>query len=302
MPQSTIPWNNATAYGLAGGASRLEFRARGRGFELARPARLPVFDGAVLVNTFALRNLGLENTEMDFDATLEPISMSLLSLAFGWPSLNGQLSGTIPGLTYRNRVLSVDGDLVASVFDGTVIGRNFKLENPGGPWPRLYADVTARALDLSLVTNTFEIGSITGRLDADINGLELFNWSPVAFDARLYSTPGDKSKRLISAKAVTSISNVGGGGGTVTAALQSGFLRFFDDYRYDRIGIACRLENEVCTMSGIEPAGMGFYLVKGRGIPRIDVIGNQGRVAWPQLVAQIASGMQVTPEVRGRGQ
>ncbi len=78
----------------------------------------------------------------------------------------------------------------------------------------------------------------------------------------------------------------------MTAALQSGVLKFFDDYRYDRIGIACRLENDVCTMSGIEPAGMGYYLVKGRGVPRIDIIGNQGRVAWPQLMAQISSGIQ----------
>jgi hypothetical protein len=295
---STVSWNSATAYGLAGGATRVEFRTRGFGFELTKPARLPVFDGAVLVNTLATRHLGSGNAEMDFDAQIEPISMKLLSLAFGWPSLNGQLSGTIPGLTYRNRVLSVDGDLVASVFDGTVVGRGFKLENPLGPWPRLYADVTARRLDLSLLTNTFEIGSITGRLDADLNGLELFNWSPVAFDARLYSTPGDKSKKLISAKAISSISNVAGGGSPVTAVLQGGLLRFFDDYRYDRIGIACRLENDVCTMSGIEPAGMGYYLVKGRGVPRIDIIGNQGRVAWPQLLAQIASGIQNAPVVR----
>jgi hypothetical protein len=294
---STISWNSATAYGLSGAATRVELRTRGLGFELAKPARLPVFDGALLVNTLTTRNLGAENAELEFDASIEPISMRLLSLAFGWPPLNGQLAGSIPGLTYRNHVLTVDGDLVASVFDGTIVGRGFKLENPLGPWPRLSADVTARRLDLALLTDTFEIGSITGRLDADINGLELFNWSPVAFDARLYSTPGDKSKKLISAKAITSISNVGGGGGTVAAALQSGLLRFFDRYRYDRIGIACRLENEVCTMSGIEPAGMGYYLVRGRGLPRIDVIGNQGRVAWPTLLAQIEIGIQSAPVV-----
>ena len=45
--------------------------------------------------------------------------------------------------------------------------------NPLGPWPRLFADVTARNLDLSQVTSTFSIGSITGRLDADVTGLEL---------------------------------------------------------------------------------------------------------------------------------
>jgi hypothetical protein len=295
---STLSWNTAAAYGLTGGATRLEFRTRGLGFELTKPARLPIFDGAVVVNTLATRNLGGPEAELDFDANIEPISMKLLSRAFGWPELNGQLSGSIPGLTYRNQLLSVDGDIVASVFDGTIVGRGLRLENPLGPWPRLHANVAARRLDLSLVTSTFEIGSITGRLDADVNGLELFNWSPVSFDARLYSTPDDNSKKLISAKAVTSISNVAGGGGLVTAALQSSVLRFFDDYRYDRLGIACRLENDVCTMSGIEPAGIGYYLVKGRGVPRIDIIGNQGLVAWPQLLAQIETGIEQGPVVR----
>jgi len=292
---STLSWNSASAYGLSGGATRLEFRARGRNFELTKPARLPVFDGAVLVNRLDTRKIGTPDLELDFDAAIEPISMSRLSKAFGWPELSGQLSGTIPGLSYRSGVLTVDGDIAASVFDGSVVARGLKLENPLGPWPRLHADVTARRLDLSLVTNTFEVGSITGRMDADILGLELFNWSPVEFDARLYSTPGDTSKKLISAKAVGSISTVAGGGAGVIQQLQSGVLKFFDDYRYERLGIACRLENDVCTMSGIEPARTGYYLVKGRGVPRIDVIGNQGEVAWPQLVSQLSSGIKNGP-------
>ena len=44
-------------------------------------------------------------------------------------------------------------------------------------------------------------------------------------------------------------------------------------------------------MSGVEPAPGGYYIVKGRGLPRIDIIGNQGRVNWRQLVAQIVSGL-----------
>jgi hypothetical protein len=295
---STVSWNAASAYGLSGGATRVEFRTHGRSFELTKPARLPVFDGAVEIHRLDTRKLGMPDMELDFDAAIEPISMRRLSKAFGWPELNGQLSGTIPGLSYRNQVLTVDGDITASVFDGTVVARGLKLENPLGPWPRLHADVRARRLDLSLVTSTFEVGSITGRMDADILGLELFNWSPVAFDARLYSTPGDDSRKMISAKAVGSISTVAGGGAGVMQRLQSGVLKFFDDYRYERLGIACRLENDVCTMSGIEPAHTGYYLVKGGGIPRIDVIGNQGQVAWPQLVAQIASGISNGPVIQ----
>ena len=54
---------------------------------------------------------------------------------------------------------------------------------------------------------------------------ELFGWSPQAFDARLATPKGDKSRHRISAKAVSSLSNVGGGGGGVVQALQSGVLQ-----------------------------------------------------------------------------
>jgi len=148
--------------------------------------------------------------------------------------------------------------------------------------------VIARRLDLELVTSTFSIGSITGRLDADLKGLELFNWSPVAFDARLYTPPGDRSKHRISQRAVENIGSIGGGGAGVTAALSSGFLRFFDDFNYDRLGLSCRLENNVCAMNGVAPApNGGYYLVKGKGLPRIDVIGSSRRVDWPRLVQQL---------------
>ena len=50
-----------------------------------------------------------------------------------------------------------------------------------------------------------------------------------------------------------------------------------------------RLIGEVCEMSGIEPAAIGYYIVKGAGIPRIDIVGSQGRVSWNQLMSSIAT-------------
>ena len=70
-------------------------------------------------------------------------------------------------------------------------------------------------------------------------------------------------------------------------ALQSGVLKFFDEYSYDKLGIRCRLREDVCEMSGIEPAPNGYYIVKGSGLPRIDIVGNQGRVNWSQLMSSI---------------
>ena len=285
---SRLSWTSGGAYGLAGGASGIEFVAYGTNFALTRPAKLPVFDGAIAVDNFAMGNLGTPNMEVSFKGAVEPISMPLLAKAFGWPEFSGTIAASIPGVRLKDNLLTFDGNVESQVFGGRVVGSNIRLQDPLGNFPQFFADVRARDLDLELVTRTFEVGTITGRLEADVLGLQLFAWTPQAFDARLATPKGDKSRHRISAKAVSSLSNVGGGGGGVVQALQSGVLRFFDDYSYDKLGIRCRLRGDVCEMSGVEPAPNGYYIVKGSGLPRIDIVGSQGRVNWNSLMSSIS--------------
>ncbi len=288
---SWLSWSSGGAYGLSGGASRVAFVTRAASFALIEPWHMPIFDGAIDIRTLAVSGAGTPDMNVRFDADIEPISMPPICKAFGWPEFSGRIGGRIPGVELRGNELTVKGDIEASVFEGTLVTSGLRLIDPLGKWPRLFANVRGRSLNLELVTRTFAVGSITGRLDVDILGLELFDWSPVAFDARLETPKGDRSRHRISARAVRELSNVGGGGGGVAQALQSGVLQFFDEYGYDKLGIRCRLANDVCLMSGVEPAPGGYYIVKGRGLPRIDIIGNQGRVNWRQLVAQIVSGL-----------
>ena len=289
---SGLAWQSVDLYGIEGGAGALALRAHGSDFALLEPARIPIFDGALALRQLELGAVGTPGMRIAFAADIEPISMERLSQAFGWPAMAGRVSGRIPGLVYRDRTLAFDGDLRAEVFDGTVTARKLRLIDPLGAFPRVTGDFEARRLDLDLITHTFPIGSITGRLDADIGGLELFGWSPVAFDAHLYTTPGDRSRHRISQKAVNSLSNISGGGGGVMGALQSGFLRFFDTFGYDRIGLTCQLRDDVCMMDGIRRREGGFYIVRGSGLPRIDVVANSGRVAWSQLVGQVMSALE----------
>jgi hypothetical protein len=291
-PVSTVSWKQYQAFGLHGDAASISVRAAGDGFTLVNPMRLPLFDGALAVQRFDARGLGTQSVTLGFDGAIERIGMPRLSRAFGWPELSGTLSGRLPGLEYRAGTLAVAGDITAEVFDGTITINNLQLRNAFSGFPRFSGAISARRLDLELITRAIPIGSMTGHLDADIRGLELFNWSPVAFDANLYSSPGDRTRHRISQRAVNSLANMGGGGGGVMAALQSGFLRFFDDFGYERIGIRCQLRNDVCLMDGIARPGGGFYLVKGGGVPRLDVVGNSGRVAWSQLVSQIGSAIR----------
>lgn len=293
LPRSSLSWRKVGVYGLTGGPAHLAFLAWSHNFALlGGNVRLPVFDGAIIVHTLVGRGLGTAHAQLVFNADLTPISMPVLCKAFGWPVMNGQLYGHIPLVRYRKHVLKFDGDLVAHVFDGVITGSHIQLDNPLGQWPQLYADVKARGLNLGMVTRTFAFGSMTGRIDADINGLKLFDWSPVAFDARIYTMPGDRTRHLISQNAVTRIAAFGGGGGEVTAALESGVLRFFKTFHYRRLAIGCRLRNEVCHMSGVRPSDDGgYYLVEGSWLPRLDIIGNVRRVNWPQMLSEIKHGI-----------
>jgi hypothetical protein len=295
---SHLQWDEGGAYGLAGGAARLDFAAQGASFALLKPARLPIFDGALAIRELSVRDAGGERQSLEFEGDIEPISMPKLTQAFGWPEFAGTLSGRIPRVEFRDKQLTFGGDLEARVFDGSIVGRNIRLQDPLGRWPRVFADIELRRLDLGQLTRTFEIGSITGRIEGEIKGLELFAWAPVAFDGYLRTPDGDRGRHRISARAVGNLSNIGGGGGGVVAALQTGVFKMFDEYDYAKLGLRCRLENDVCLMSGVEPVGDGYYILKGRGVPRINIIGNAGRVNWPQLLSQIQMQMSGAGEVR----
>jgi hypothetical protein len=254
---------------------------------LIDPVRVALFDGAVHLDSLRVRQAGTPDVSFLVDAEIEPVNVRRLCHAFGWPEFGGSIGGKVSKLRMRDGVVTIGTALEAEVFAGKLGLTDVRLEDPFGKWPRFLANVAFDNLDLAPVTDAFSFGRITGRLSGQIANLQLFNWTPVAFDARLATPPDDRSPHRISQRAVENIGSLGGGNAGVTAALSSGLLRFFQDFNYDRLGITCTLVNDVCLMGGVAPAPRGYYLVKGKGVPRIDVIANETRVDWPRLLAQL---------------
>ena len=289
LEPSVISWDSAGTYDVRGASSSMRLVLRGRSGSLLEPVRLPVFDGAINVQELRIRDAGLPSMQVQFTGEIEPISLAEISKAFGWPALGGFVTGRIPAVEYKDGTLRFGGDLEAEIFDGIVRGSNIKLSDPLGRWPRLTADLALENLDLETITSTLEFGAITGRIEGRLDRLELFAWAPVAFDAWLRTPATDRSRKLISVDAINNIANVGGTAGTgVAAAMQGGLLRFFSRYRYKQLAIRCVLEDDVCQLSGSPIAGNRYYLLEGAGLPRVDIIGNSGRIQWSELVDQIA--------------
>jgi hypothetical protein len=264
------------------GAARVEPTLHG--FAIALPdAQIPLLDGAIEINDFHAERADRE-WRWRFKAGLSPVSMQALTNAVQLPTMHGTLSAVTPSVRYERSTLTLDGALLIDVFDGTISVNDLSMLEPFGLTPRLYADVAMRKLDLDRLTRAFSFGSITGRIDVSVGKLELANWRPVAFDAKIESSPGDYPKR-ISQRAVENISALGGAG--ATAAIQRSFLRFFDEFGYSKIGWSCRMRNEVCEMGGIEPASPGYVIVKSGGIPAISVVGYNRRVDWSEFIERL---------------
>ena len=286
---AALGWQALRVGKLASAPGQMRYQAGARDFRLLAPLRLGLLDGALNVRQLDLRGAGRPGMAAAFDADIEPIELARLCRAFGWPEFSGTLSGRLPGVKLENDLLSLDGALTARAFDGDIRIGDLRVIQPFSVLPRVAADLRLRNLDLQQVTSAFSFGRIEGRLNGDISGLRLLGWRPVAMDARLYTPADDRSRHRISQRAIDSISRAGGG---PAGLLKRSALRVFEDFAYDRIGWSCRLDNGVCLMDGLEPSRNGGYvLVKGRLLPRIDVVGYSRRVGWDTFLAQLKAAM-----------
>ncbi|HEX5363408.1 MAG TPA: hypothetical protein VFW59_04015 [Gallionella sp.] len=283
LQRVNIVFGGGELFGMPLGAGQWPVQIRGFDVDVAQ-AELPVLDGKLALRDFRLRREG-DDWRWQFGASLSRISMERFSQAVGWPKMLGTLAGRIPKVSYDGKEIAAEGALLFDVFDGSVVASGLKLVDPFGRAPRLYGNLNMRELDLDLLTRTFSFGNMLGRVDVDVNNLELQDWQPARFDARIASSAGKYPKR-ISQKAVQNISSLGGSG--AMAAIQNSYLRFFESFGYDRIGWRCVLRNGVCMMGGVDDGNAGTYtIIKGGGIPAITVMGYNRAVSWDELISRL---------------
>ena len=285
---SRLDWQSGALYGIGLGGAAFDFTSAGGELRLVDPSRIAALEGSIRLDKLRWQPPeGARGTRFQLGLTLDALDLGSLSQRLGWPPFTGSIAGSIPAARYQDGVLTLDGGLSMQLFGGSVALSELVMERPFGVAPTLSADIAIQDIDMEPMTAAFGFGTITGRMDGRIANLRMVDWTPVAFDARLASDPDWKGRRRISQRAVEDISKVGGAG--LVAGLQTQMLKLFDDFGYSRIGLACRLRNNVCAMDGVSSAGDGYTIVEGSGLPRIQVVGFRRQVDWPTLVARLVA-------------
>ncbi|NJO15401.1 MAG: hypothetical protein HC877_06535 [Thioploca sp.] len=283
---SDLTWRSGyLASNLKLGASQLSLQLVGGHIELLQPWHQPLMDSMIHIERFQLDNLGEAQLHWQLQGQLEPIAMQTFSMALGGPAFEGQLQINEIAANYHNQQLQIDAPLRLAAFDGMITISRFKMDKPFSSQPTLQADLEISKLNLQTLTKITGFGEIQGQLSGYVKELQLVNWQPITFNA-YFATPSDSNlPHQISQKAINNLSNLGGG--AAVNAISKSILRIFENFSYQRLGWGCHLIKGVCQMRGVEALTNGYYLVKGGGLPRIDVIGYNNQVDWQVLVTRL---------------
>lgn len=283
---SQFAWQQLHVYELPIGATQLKFLTNAGNVQLLGNTKLPFLGGDIRIQQFKLQTNAKDAAKVAFQGDVNQVSLQQLSAALKWQPLAGTLSGSIPQVNYSDKKLTLDGEFLIKVFGGTIKITKLATANLFNALPTFYADIDIDRLDLEQLTSKYEFGNITGKLSGFVKQLQIEDGQPIGFLAWLGSPDNDDTPHRISQKAVNNIAQIGGSG--TSDLVSRSFLKLFDTFGYDKIGLGCYLHDGVCQLSGVTATDLGYTIVLGGGLPRIDVIGYNTRVDWTVLMERLA--------------
>ncbi len=279
---NALRWRGARLFQIPLGDGGAQWRWTPEQLLLSQPLQIALLGGAMRIPSL-VRRRGDDGAEWQVAIELDQLDMLNLATALDWPKFSGSLSGSLPGLVFKQGGFSSDGDLALSVFGGTMRVSGLGSERTFGVAPTLGANIQFDNLELKQLSAVLDFGEIDGWLDGRVESLRLLDWAPVAFNAQLRTDAAFPGKKRISQRAVEGLSAVGGGG----SAAGNPIMRMFDSFPYAEIGLSCRLAEDVCAMAGLDEAAGGYTILRGAGIPRLTVVGHQRKVDWPVLLSRL---------------
>ncbi len=207
------------------------------------------------------------------------------------------VEGNLPEARFNGDRLVFKGSLNVEVAGGMVQIKNIWIE-PYAAILRWGADIYFKHINLKAITENTSFGLVTGAVEGWVKGLVMSGSQPEAFDLLVKTDEKASHSKKISIKAIENLSILGGGGGSVS------FLgQLFKEFSYSKIGISCRLKNDVFELHGLYRKGDREYLVKRGFFGGVNVINMnpKGKISFRDMLdrlKRIGKSSQSKVEVR----
>lgn len=265
------------------GASKLRFLWQDKSIKLLEPWRIPILNGALVINDIRADR----DRQHLLNISLDPIDLAELNRALELPVFQGDISAELPEVRLSSNSLVLKRPVHLNVFGGHILISDLRIEKIFSNQAQLYFSLGLNMIDLQRLTSAFGIAEIRGRVSGFITDVVLANWRPIAFDASIMTDEDNPGERRISHEAVQLLTQIGG-----SSAAIGQFVRILSSFPYEKLGFSATLRGDLLTIEGVEkhPDG-GFYLVKGSGLPHLDIIGHQRRSSYRELSARIKAAL-----------
>jgi hypothetical protein len=66
-------------------------------------------------------------------------------------------------------------------------------------------------------------------------------------------------------------------------------MRMFSNFSYRRLGLGCRLQNNVCQLRGLAEDASSVLILEGAGVPKITIRAFNRNIDWPTMVSNLSA-------------
>ena len=233
---------------------------------------VPLYGGHMNITNVLIRNILSESRDISLSAHFARVDFEQMLNKILDINFPGGMEVSVPSIRLKDNTLETEGQTSVKIFGGQIDASRIFVENPFSPARKIGGDIRFDNIDLGKITDTIKVGKITGLVQGEIQDLVLEYGQPSQFLFEVKTVEDSSVTQKVSVDAIENISILGTGSGGIGAILNSGINRFFKEYPYSRIGIRCRLENDLFSIRGTIHENGNEYLIRKGFLRGIDVI------------------------------
>jgi len=255
---------------------------------------VPFYDGAVRVRTLTVKDILGASPKLLFGVSMRDIDVQRLLSDLTGLSFPGKIKARFPEIAYQNGELIMAGKMTIDIFGGTIEAADMYVKDLFAASRKIGGDILFRNIDLGKVTETIEVGRVTGIVEGSVKDLVVEYGQPSRFVFDLDTVKKWGVSRKVSVDAIENIAILGTGSGGIGAVLKSGLNKFFKEYPYSRIGLRCTLQNDNFNIRGKIVEGGTEYLIRRAFLRGIDVVNRdpQNMVSFKDMQERVGRVLQ----------